>query len=143
MYLIYTPDGDKAQEQRWTFALGKLRSKEIEQIEKLTGLQYGVPYKQALLQGGALARRALLWTFLRRQHPTTRFNDVDFADDELELDMDRAEWIELRDEVESSTHMDQATKEQALAQIDKSIAEADEEPGKAPSSSSESGTPSP
>lgn len=141
MFLKYTPDG--GDEQKWTFKLGKLRSMETEAIEKLTGLDYGVPFKQALMQGNTRARRALLYTFLRRQHPTIRFADVDFADDELVLDMDVEEWQEMRAEVERSTTVDESTKAEVLAAIDASIAEADPAPGKALEKTDESATASP
>lgn len=141
MYLIYRPDG--GEEQRWTFQLGKLRSMEIEAIEKVTGLKYGTEFKETLLKGGALARRALLWTFQRRTHPTLRFADVDFADDELALDMDRDEWAEIRAATEKAPGMDDETRQQLLAAIDQSIESADEAPGKASTSSSATSTASP
>lgn len=132
MYLIYTPDG--GAEQRWTFKLGKLRTMEIEAIERLTDLDYGSQFKQKLLQGNAKARRALLFTFLRREHPHIKFTDVDFADDELRLDMDREEWQETRAEVEKAA-MSEEMRAQVLEAIDASIESADDAPPKAHSGS--------
>ncbi|GIJ51326.1 hypothetical protein Val02_82120 [Virgisporangium aliadipatigenens] len=124
MFLIYTPDGEETQ--KWEFKLGRLRSMEIEAIEKLTGLDYGSTFKQALLQGNARARRALLWTFLRRDHPRLKFSDVDFFDEEVEVTLDRAEWGELRTETEAAAGVDEDARAQALAAIDMAIAQLDD-----------------
>lgn len=126
MELIYRPteDGkpaDPAAVRRWPFTLGRFRAREIEEIERLTALAWGVPYKQALMQGSMLARRALLWTLQRREHPKLRFSDLDPCDDEIEITLNLDEWAELRAEVEGAKHLSQADREQALAQIDKSI----------------------
>src|SRR5690349_14550535 len=95
MFLTYQPDG-QTEPRRWTLNLGKLRSMEIEAIEKATGFNYGTDFKDKLLRGNGLARRALLWTLQRREHPTLKFADVDFADDELQLEMDVDELAESR-----------------------------------------------
>jgi hypothetical protein len=113
MKLKYTPDG--AEAQLWDVQLGKLRSHESEAIEKRTGLHYGGDFKEALLKGGMLARRALLFTMLRRTHHTIRFDDVDFADDELELQFDLDEWRRMYAEVEASADLDDEVKAEKLA----------------------------
>lgn len=134
MILVYTPDGGEAQ--RWEFRLGKLRSMEIEAIEKHTGMAYGSEFREALLKGNGRARRALLWTFQRRAHPTIKFADVDFADDEVVLEQDRDEWAELRKATEDAQGIDEDTRTMALAAIDKEMAAAPEAPGKAPGNGS-------
>ncbi|MER7002204.1 hypothetical protein ABT297_04035 [Dactylosporangium sp. NPDC000555] len=142
MFLVYKPeDGDA---QRWTVQLGKLRSGEIEQIEKLTGFDFGTDYKTRLMRGNALARRALLFTMLRRAHPRTRFADVDFADDELTLEMDVAELTELRTAIEEADALSDDERKLAISQIDRQLAEAADEgrepEGKAPTPSSDVAT---
>lgn len=89
MFLTYTPEGQEAQ--RFHYEPGKLRVSEAEAIEDRCGMAYGGDFKIALLKGNMRARRALLWTFLRRQHPNYRYEDVDFADSEVTLELDRAE----------------------------------------------------
>jgi len=128
VYLRYTPEGSEPQE--WPIDLGKLRTMEVEAIEKVTGLDYGVEYKQRLLKGNGRARRALLWTLLRRRHSTLRFEDVDFADAELELGMDKGELAEMRKTL-TEVPMDEGERAIALSLIDQQIETAPEAPGKA------------
>lgn len=144
MFLTYKPeDGD---EQRWTIKLGKLRSLEIEQIEKLTAMDYGAEFRQRLLKGNGLARRALLFTLVRRDHPRTRFADVDFADDELILEMDLVELREVREAVVEAPTLSDDERTIALAQVDAQIAEIEaageqvEAEGKAPTPANEGAT---
>lgn len=88
MYLIYTPaDGDA---QRWRYQPRKLMTAERETLERVTDRHFA-QFTQDVLAGNALCRRALLWVFLKRQHPTLRFADVDFAWDELRLEFSRQE----------------------------------------------------
>lgn len=141
MILIYRVEG--GEEQRWEFKLGRLRVMEIEAIEKVTGLAYGSEFREALLKGAIRARRALLWVFLRRAHPTLKFVDVDFADDEVVLEQDRDEWTELRKATVDAPGIDEETREMALAAIDKELESAPDAPGKAPLSSDAAGTASP
>lgn len=140
MILTYEPDGEERQE--WQVRLGKLRSMETEAIERVTGLDWGTEYKQRLLQGNMRARRALLWTLLRRQHPKLQFADVDFADDEVVLRMDTEELAEQRGVVEKLDLPD-LEKSAALALIDEQMITAPAPPGKAPASNGESGGGSP
>ncbi|MFE9853687.1 hypothetical protein ACFYPN_33575, partial [Streptomyces sp. NPDC005576] len=75
---------------------------------------------------------ALLFTFLRRDHPKVKFEDVDFAWDELSLEYSRQEWERIRESVLESQHGDQLAA--SLASIDASIETAlddTEESGKA------------
>jgi hypothetical protein len=145
--LIYRPDGQ--EEQRWEFHLGQLRTKETEGIEKRTGLAYDTEFREALLKGAIRARRALLWTFQRRQHHNLLFDDVDFAADELVVEMDRGELQEAREAIAKNTALPDEERTMALAVLDQQIAEADakaeaqtpEELGKAPESIGVADTP--
>lgn len=139
--LVYTPDGQ--QQQRWEFQLGKLRCQETEAIERRTGMAYGSEFKENLLKGQVLARRALLWTMLRREHHSLRFENVDFADDELLLEFDRGEWQQMYNEVEQVAGLSDDERAFRLAMIGAEIAKLDEaaaegepEQGKAPESAS-------
>lgn len=135
MKLIYTPEGGERQE--WVYAPAKVRAGEAEMLERRTGMTWG-DFNQQLARGSVLARRALLWHFLRRTHATLRFEDVDFALDELELQFDRAEWAHIRKAVEEAK-LPEGTpdemRETVLAEIDREAAGAEEPPGKANASS--------
>lgn len=142
MYLTYRPEGS-TEPRRWHIQLGRLRVFDTEAIEKATGMDYGSDFKQRLLQGNVRARRALLWIMLRREHPTLKYADVDFADDELLLEQDRDELAATRAEIAASTELAEANRAALLAVIDQQLATAPEAPGKAPSPSSGDATDSP
>lgn len=129
MFFTYKPaDGD---EQRWTFKPNKMPNHEAEAIEKRTDWTYGT-FCIKLQQGSTLARRALLWVFLRRQHPTIRFEDVRFETGELELEMDAGELAAMRQQVESSNAFDDETKAAALEQMDEQLKTAEPDPDAVP-----------
>ncbi|UJV41628.1 hypothetical protein [Streptomyces sp. AMCC400023] len=84
MKVTYSPeDGD---EQVFDYNPNKLMSAEREVLEKRTGMAFGT-FAMGVLRGNALCRRALLHVLLKRQHPTLRFEDVDFLWDELTVEM--------------------------------------------------------
>ncbi|MFI5755620.1 hypothetical protein [Streptomyces sp. NPDC051569] len=130
MYLVHTPEG-QAEPTRWRYNPKKLMSVEREDIERRTGRNFST-FTTDVLQGNSLCRRALLFTFLRRDHPKTRFEDVDFAWDELTLEYSRQEWAQMRAGVLESQHGDQLAA--SLATIDREMETAfddTEESGKA------------
>lgn len=120
MYLVYKPEG-QAEPTRWRYNPRKLMSVEREDLERRTGKNF-TDFTSAVLQGNSLCRRALLYTFLRRDHPKTRFDDVDFAWDELTLEYSRQELIDMREKVSESTHG--AERAAALEALDKDIEDA-------------------
>lgn len=134
MILIYRPDG--GDERRWEFNPRKIRSAEAELVEKRTGLTWE-QFGAQVTQGSVLCRRALLWMFQRRTHPTLRFEDVDFALDELTLDYERHELVAIRAQLEKQRFDSDAERDATLAQIDEQIeaTPGDDEAPKAPSNS--------
>lgn len=122
MRLVYSPEGQE-EPTRWEFKLGKLRSLEVEKIEQLTGWNYGLEYKDKLLNGNSLARRALLFTLQRRSHPHLKFADVDFADDELLVEMSLDELRDARSNAETSPAIPEDRRALVLAALDQQIAE--------------------
>lgn len=132
MYLVYRPDGSEPQE--WWFDPQKLRAQEAEAIEKRTGWDFA-EFGSHLLRGSVLARRALLWTFQRQVHHTLRFEDVDFATGEVELEYSKEELQRMRESAADLDGLDQVEREAALRDIDQQIEAAREGPGKAPASS--------
>lgn len=139
MYLIYRPDGQ--EEQRWQFDPGKLGDAEAEGIERRTNMAYGSEFKEALLKGNIRARKALLWTLLRREHHILRYEDVHFLDDELVLEMDRDEWIRTREVVAADQTLDDDDRACRLALIDAAMVDAPEAPGKALANTGDAATP--
>lgn len=93
MYLVYQPEGSE-EPTRWPYNPRKLMSAEREAIEKRTELPFA-EFTQAVIKGSSLARRALLWVMLKRDHPTTKFDDVDFAWDELKLEYSKQEYAHM------------------------------------------------
>ncbi|MBL7624680.1 MULTISPECIES: hypothetical protein [unclassified Frankia] len=73
-------------------------SAEREIIERRFGGTYGA-WAKAVVEGSSLARRILLWVLLKRTHPTVKYDDVDFAWDELRVEHSRQELGEIRDKL--------------------------------------------
>ncbi len=124
MYLVYHPEGQD-EPTRWKYLPQKLKSVDREMLERRTDRNFS-DFHTAVMQGNSLCRRALLFMFLRREHPKTRWEDVDFAWDELELQYSKAEWLEMRETASENLTGDQLAA--ALTQIDKEIETAYDDP---------------
>jgi hypothetical protein len=123
MYLVYNPEGSD-EPKRWKYNPRKIMSAERENIERLTSRNWS-EFTKEVVGGSSLCRRALLYTYLKREHPTIKFDDVDFACDELKLEYSKGELIQIRDAAaESATGNERAA---VLAKLDAEIAEAYEE----------------
>lgn len=132
MILRYHPEGDETA-QEFQFDLGRLRSKECEAIEKRTGMPYGSTFKEKLLQGHTLARRAMLWTMLRRKHHTLIFDDVEFADSELTVEMETHELVEAIEQLRTSEAIADELRAPALAALQADLeSRTDHEPAAEP-----------
>lgn len=132
MLFTYQPADGPAE--RWTYKPQKLRVSEAEALEKRTGWDFQ-EFQEHLLQGSVRARRALLWMYRRRVHHTIRFEDVDFAMDEVTLEMDREELLELREKIATSPFESSTARDRAMAMVDEQIESAEEPEGKADASS--------
>ncbi|WP_329187051.1 hypothetical protein [Actinacidiphila glaucinigra] len=93
MFLIYTPED--GEPQRFRYVPQKLMTAEREALERRSGQDFA-DFTKGVLNGNAVCRRALLWVLLKRQHPTLRYEDVDFAWDELELQYSKQEYELMR-----------------------------------------------
>ncbi|MEV0112356.1 hypothetical protein AB0H77_03730 [Streptomyces sp. NPDC050844] len=124
MYLVYTPEGEE-EPKRWKYHPKKLMTPEREDIERRTGYDFA-EFTTRVLKGNSLCRRALLYVFLRREHPKTRYEDVQFTWDELDLAYSKGELLEMRAEMAEKLHGDELAA--ALEKMDEEIAEAFEEP---------------
>lgn len=129
MFLEYHPAGS-AEPTRWRYDPRKLMSVEREKCESLTGLDFS-DFTKHVVNGNSRCRRALLFIMLKRDHPTTKFEDVDFAWDELQLVHSRQELELLKEEARDNVTGDQLAA--VLERLDEEIAAApdDEESGKA------------
>lgn len=124
MYLVYSPEGTD-EPKRWKYSPKKLMSVERETLERRTERNFS-QFTVDVVKGNSLCRRALLHMFLKRDHEKIRFEDVDFAWDELTLEYSRGELIQMREQVAEAATGDEAFV--ALAKLDEQIAEAYEDP---------------
>lgn len=120
MYLVYQPEGD-TEPQRFKYNPRKIMSVEREWIERRTEMNWA-EFTKEVVAGSSLCRRALLYTFLKRDHPKVKWDDVDFAWDELKLEYSKAELIELRSSIADSAPP------AVLEKFDEQIADAFEDP---------------
>ncbi|MFF0295547.1 hypothetical protein ACFYST_06050 [Kitasatospora sp. NPDC004614] len=129
MYLVYKPEGS-AEPTRWKYDPKRLMSPEMEKLERLTDRTYG-QFVSDVQSGSALCRRALLYVFQKRQHPTLKFNEVTISWGELDFEYSRAELLEIRADVAENASADK--RDSILAKIDEEITDAfdDEDLGKA------------
>lgn len=112
MIVTYTPaGGDKRQ---WPYKPADLPSLEAEDIEEILGKTFD-EFNVSLLQGGAKARRALLWVFLRRERPSLRFADVSCTVGEVVVEWDPAERTKVRAELERMSAVELSDQDRAAA----------------------------
>ncbi|MEU6491084.1 hypothetical protein ABZ890_11905 [Streptomyces sp. NPDC046984] len=124
MYLVYSPEGSE-EPQRWKYQPKKLMSVERELLERLTSKNFS-EFTVDVQKGNSRCRRALLFIYLKRQHPGLKFDDVDFAWDELTLEHSRGELLLMREQLADSVPADQL--DAVRAKLDEEIAEAYEDP---------------
>lgn len=127
MYLVYQPEGSD-EPKRWKYQPKKLMSPEREMLEKYTGRDF-TDFSQAVLKGNSKCRRALLYLYLKREHPTLKFDDVDFAWDELTLEHSKGELLLMREQLSDSVPPEQL--DVVRAKLDEEIDEAYEDPDEA------------
>lgn len=133
MFLRYNPEDGEPRE--WMYKPAKLMCDEAEALEKCT--QWTLEeFTMNLQRGSTLARRALLWVFLRRDHASLRVENVKFRVGEVEVQMDRAELAAMRSQIEQIDFSDQTVRNAALQQIDDQILTAPEDPTLAPKAES-------
>jgi len=124
VFLVYTQEGAE-EPKRWKYNPRRIMSAERENIERLTGRNW-TDFTKEVVQGSSICRRALLFTFEKREHPTLRFDDVDFAWDELTLEYSKGELTQMRDAAAESAPAE--LRPAVLARIDEQIAAAAEDP---------------
>ncbi|MEV6571872.1 hypothetical protein [Streptomyces sp. NPDC051577] len=117
MYLVYQPEGSD-EPKRWKYSPKKLMSAEREMLERRTQLPF-TEFTQDVLKGSSVCRRALLFMYLKRDHPGVKYDDVDFAWDELQLEYSRSELELMR--AEAAEHATGEERAAALARLDAEI----------------------
>jgi choline dehydrogenase-like flavoprotein len=124
VFLIYKPEGSD-EPQRWRYIPRKMMSAEREWIERRTERTWS-EFTKDVVAGSSLCRRALLYVFLKRDHPGVKWDDVDFAWDELTLQYSKAELIQIRETAAEAATGEE--REMVLARLDEQIAEAPDDP---------------
>jgi spore cortex formation protein SpoVR/YcgB (stage V sporulation) len=124
MYLVYKPEGQE-EPKRWKYQPKKLMSPEREMLERYTGRNF-TEFTIDVQKGNSKCRRALLYMYQKREHPTLKFDDVDFAWDELTLEHSKGELLLMRENVADSVPQDQLAA--VLEKLDEEIAQAYEDP---------------
>jgi len=124
MFLIYQPEGSD-EPKRWKYQPKKLMSAEREMLEKFTSRNFS-DFTIDVQKGNAKCRRALLYLYLKREHPTLKFDDVDFAWDELTLEHSKGE-LQLMREAAADTVAPELL-DAVLEKFDQEIAAAYEDP---------------
>lgn len=128
MFITYTPDANPAQD--WDIDIDDLTESAAERIERQyrkasadNSLTYD-HFRLSVYQGGATARRVLLWHLMREQHPTLRYEDTpDFRRKQLKVEFSRGELKLMRDQIAAKVG-DVAERQVALDLIDAEIATA-------------------
>lgn len=124
MFLVYTPEGTE-EPKRWKYQPKKLMSPERELLEKLTGKNF-TEFTVDVQKGNSRCRRALLFIYLKREHPTLKFDDVDFAWDELTLEHSKGELQLMREQLPDTVDPEQL--DAVRAKLDEEIAAAYDDP---------------
>ncbi|MER6834242.1 hypothetical protein ABT320_09620 [Streptomyces cellulosae] len=124
MFLVYSPEGSD-EPKRFKYNPRKIMSAEREWIERRTERNWA-DFTKDVVAGNSLCRRALLYVFLKREHPGIKWDDVDFAWDELVLEYSKSELIQIRETAAEAATGEE--REQVLARLDEDIAAAHEDP---------------
>jgi len=104
VFITFKPDGDPPQD--WDIDIDDVTESAAERIERQyrkatadNSLTYD-HFRLSVYQGGATARRVLLWHLMREVHPSLRFEDTpDFRRKQLKVEFSRGELKVMRDQV--------------------------------------------
>lgn len=121
MYLVYQPEGAE-EPKKFLYKPQKLMAPEREALERRSRMDFA-DFTKGVLNGNAVCRRALLWVMLKREHPTLKYEDVDFAWDELKLEYSKQEYQLMRDQIIENGNADP----EQIDQLNREIATAIDE----------------
>lgn len=112
MFVTYQPEG--AEVRRWVFDPEKIRISEAEIIEKRSGQTWEM-FLQSVQTGSLAARRVLLWTLLKRDHLSLRWDDCpDPYASELLVEYSAAELREILANLKKATHVQEDEREKMI-----------------------------
>lgn len=101
MKFTYKPEGTEPEQWKvWVFDPKKLMNVEAEAIEKVTGLTFP-DWHNAVLEESTAAIHGLLWVLLKRETPTLTYDQIAFAYDDYELDLDDSQKAGIVAEIEA------------------------------------------
>lgn len=87
MRVTYKPEG--ADPREWTFRPGKLLNVEAEEVERRTGMDFSTwVQKLPPLTVNMTALHGLLYVLLKREIPTLKYDEVGFAADDLDFELE-------------------------------------------------------
>jgi len=114
MIVTFTPtEGDT---RTYEFKPRLLPNKEAELLERLTGKDYQT-FVQDASKGNALARRALVFMYEKRTHPTLKWDAFDFPYGAVEVEYDRDEYAAMREAIEADKSLNDEAKAPIVAQL--------------------------
>lgn len=82
-YFVYTPEG--GEPKKWLHDPTKLLSPEAEEIERLTGLTFGM-FMAQMPMGSMLCIRAYLYVLLKRETPDLKFENIQITFNEVDFE---------------------------------------------------------
>ncbi len=114
MIVTFTPtEGDS---RVYEFKPRKMLSVEAEEIERLTGKTFSEAVA-AVQSGSALARRALVFVFEKRTHPTLQWRSFDFPYGAVEVEFDADEYGAMSEAIRVDPSLDDDSRAEVLAQL--------------------------
>lgn len=97
MQFVYKPSGTpEAKWKRWDFAPAKMSNRDAEALEDLTDWTF-LEWQQKLFAGSVRAVHAYLYLLLRKDDAKLKYDDVEFTDEEYDLEPSEAEEKALAD----------------------------------------------
>lgn len=111
MQFIYRPEGT---ERRWPFEPGKMLSPEATEIEKRTGMRFST-WRDEVVKGSMVALHGLLFVLLKRENPTLKWDQVVFAQDECDFEMEDEEIAAMVRRMEGAAARGELDDDQLLA----------------------------
>lgn len=112
MQFVYKPEG--IEPRKWVFDPNRLMSPEVEAIERHTGLAFG-EWMEQVGRGSFTAIHGLLYVLLKRQHPTLKWEEVQFCMADIDFEMSPEEIREARKHLESKAKDAPLSEADALA----------------------------
>lgn len=113
MIVTFAPPGSPPR--TWIFDPDTFPQPDSERVEELTGLLWEEA-KEAIVKGGAKVRRALVYCFERRDHPSLSWASFgDFPAGAISVEFTKDEIEALAKQVESAPGLSDASRAETLA----------------------------